>query len=143
MLEGVGGGGGGFGGGGISMGSSDFRETVIGEATYAAVQKLAAKLIDKKDRLPTVKLEIRGMVADVDGSMVILNVGNSHGVKVGDQLKVLRVKRVVKDPATGKVLREITADVGQIQITEVDEGSSVGTIVSGSDIKISDLVRNQ
>jgi hypothetical protein len=143
LLEGVGVGGGGFGAGGIDMGSSDFRETVIGEATHEAVKSLAQELINSADRLPTIQLEIRGLVADVDGSTLILNVGSSHGVKVGDQLKVLRVSRVVKDPATGRVLREITKDVGQVQITEVDESSSVGTFVFGSDVAVGDLVRNQ
>lgn len=49
--------GGGFGGaggaGGISMGSSDFRETVLGEATEAAVKQTVEKLIAAKGRLGT------------------------------------------------------------------------------------------
>ena len=142
LLGGAGGGGGGFGGGGIQMSSSDFRESILGEATTAAVEAVAQKLIGSNEKLPEVKFEIRGMVADVDGSMVILNVGSSHGVKVGDTLNILRVKRTVKDPATGKVLREITETVGQVKISEADEGSSVGTVISGSDVKIADLVRN-
>lgn len=50
----LGGGGGGWGGGGggeISMGSSDFRETILGEATDKAVKDLVAKLVAAKDRL--------------------------------------------------------------------------------------------
>lgn len=50
LLEGGGyGGAGGFGG--INMGSSDFRETVLGEATEAAVKDTAKKLVAAKDRL--------------------------------------------------------------------------------------------
>jgi curli biogenesis system outer membrane secretion channel CsgG len=49
--------GGGFGGaggaGGISMGSSDFRETVLGEATEAAVKQTVEKLVAAKGRLGT------------------------------------------------------------------------------------------
>jgi curli biogenesis system outer membrane secretion channel CsgG len=49
--------GGAFGGvggaGGISMGSSDFRETVLGEATEAAVKQTSEKLIGAKGRLGT------------------------------------------------------------------------------------------
>jgi curli biogenesis system outer membrane secretion channel CsgG len=51
MLGGGGGGGGKGGGGGISMGSSDYRETVLGEATEAAVKAVVAKLIAAKTRL--------------------------------------------------------------------------------------------
>lgn len=50
----LGGGGGGWGGGGmgeIEMGSSDFRETILGEATDKAVKDVVAKLVAAKDRL--------------------------------------------------------------------------------------------
>lgn len=49
--------GGAFGGvggaGGVSMGSSDFRETVLGEATEAAVKQTSEKLVGAKARLGT------------------------------------------------------------------------------------------
>ena len=142
LLGGGGGGGGGFGAGQISMTSSDFRETVLGEATEAAVENLSAKLIKKSDRVPERVVEVRGLVADVDGPSLILNVGSSAGVKAGDTLKILRVTRTVKDPATGKVLREITKQLGAVRIDEVDAGSSMGTLVEGSEIQVGDLVRN-
>jgi len=51
MLGGGGAGGGGGGFGGISMGSSDFRETVLGEATEAAVKMVVEKLVAAKGRI--------------------------------------------------------------------------------------------
>jgi curli biogenesis system outer membrane secretion channel CsgG len=42
---------GGAGVGDIEMGSSDFRETIIGEATEAAVKELSTKLVAAKSRL--------------------------------------------------------------------------------------------
>jgi curli biogenesis system outer membrane secretion channel CsgG len=51
MLGGGAGGGGGGGLGGISMGSSDYKDTVLGEATEAAVKAVVAKLIAAKDRV--------------------------------------------------------------------------------------------
>ncbi len=49
----LGGGGGGWSGGGgeIKMGSAEYRETVLGEATEAAVKQVVAKLIAAKARL--------------------------------------------------------------------------------------------
>jgi curli biogenesis system outer membrane secretion channel CsgG len=50
----LGGGGGGWGGGGfggIDMGSSDYRETVLGEATELAVKQVTEKLVAAKTRL--------------------------------------------------------------------------------------------
>jgi len=142
LLGGVGAGSGGFGAGGIEMGSSDFRESILGEAVQAAVEELSQKLIGSEDKVTFVKLEVRGLVADVDGTSVILNVGSSHGVKAGDVLNALRITRTVKDPATGEVLREVTEPVGQVRIDEVDERSSVGTVVSGAGIEVGDMIKN-
>ena len=50
----VGGGGagtGGGGGGGFSMGSSDYRDTILGEATEMAVKQVVVKLVAAKSRL--------------------------------------------------------------------------------------------
>ena len=142
MLGGYGGGGGGGGAGSIDMSSSDFRETILGEAVALAVKELSQQLIEADARIPEVKVAIKGMVADVDGSMVILNVGSSHGVEAGAILKVKRVTRTVKDPATGRVLREIASIIGEIRVDEVDEGSSVGTIISGDSVEVGDKVTN-
>jgi curli biogenesis system outer membrane secretion channel CsgG len=51
LLGGVGGAGAG-GGGTIAFGSSDFRETILGEATETAVKDTTAKLVAAKTRLP-------------------------------------------------------------------------------------------
>jgi curli biogenesis system outer membrane secretion channel CsgG len=51
LLGGAGGGGGVGGGGEINMGSSEYRDTVLGEATEIAVKQVVAKLIAAKSRL--------------------------------------------------------------------------------------------
>ena len=51
LLGGAGGGGGGGGFGGVSMGSSEFRETILGEATELAVKDTSVKLVAAKSRL--------------------------------------------------------------------------------------------
>ena len=51
LLGGGGGGGGGGGFGGVSFGSSDFRDTILGEATEMAVKATTAKLVAAKSRL--------------------------------------------------------------------------------------------
>jgi len=80
-------------------------------------------------------------VADVYGNQVILNKGSSDGYRVGLILSVERVVREVKDPATGAVLRKLTEPAGQIQLTEVDQGSSVGRILSSSGFKVGDVAK--
>lgn len=143
LLGGGGAGGGGFGAGGIDMSSSNFQETILGEATRAAVEQLAAQLIAQAGKVPSTTVAVEGLVADVSGGTVIINVGKSAGVEVGMKLAVERVGREVKDPATGKVLRRLTTQVGEIEVTEVDEVSAVAKIVSGEGLKVGDIVKNK
>jgi curli biogenesis system outer membrane secretion channel CsgG len=51
LLGGGGGGGGAGGGGGINFGSSNFHDTILGEATEAAVKMTVEKLVAAKTRL--------------------------------------------------------------------------------------------
>ncbi|MEO8255761.1 MAG: CsgG/HfaB family protein [Acidobacteriota bacterium] len=141
-LTGGAGGWGGFGAGGVNFGSSNFQNTIIGEAVKASVEQLSTAVIKEQGRVQTRQIAVQGLVAAVAGDQIILNVGARTGVKVGDQLTVERLSQEVKDPATGKVIRRLTAPVGVLKIVDVDDDSSVGTIVSGSGFKISDLVKS-
>ena len=145
LLAGAGGGSGGSGGGALDMGSSNFKSTILGEATSSAVTQLSEGLVQANSRIPTtapVKVAVKGMVAFAQDSLVIVNVGSDHGVAAGMELSVERVSQVIKDPATGKVLRELTDKVGTIKVTKVDAGSAEATAISGSGFKVGDVVRN-
>ena len=87
-------------------------------------------------------IKVDGLVAAVDGGQIVLNVGAKAGVKVGDQLEVLRVTKEIKDPSTGAVIRRLTTTIGVIQATDVDDASSVCTPVSGSGFQEGDRVRS-
>jgi hypothetical protein len=80
--------------------------------------------------------------AAADGGQIVLNVGARAGVKVGDQLLVARVTREIKDPATGSVIRRLTSTIGIVRATDVDDASSVCTVVSGSGFKAGDTVKS-
>ena len=139
----VGGGGGwhGFGGGGVDFGSSDFQETIIGEAVKKAMEQLSAGLIADAPKLQARTIVVQGMLAFVDKNGVVVNVGKKDGLKSGDLLSVERVTREIKDPSTGAVIRRMTSQMGTIQITDVDEGSAEAKILSGSGFKVGDMVK--
>src|SRR5262245_26787352 len=141
----VGGGGswGGFGAGGVNFGSSDFQNTIIGEAVKVATEKMSADLISDKGTVAVRAVVVQGLVAAVAGPQIILNVGTKAGVKVGDQLNVERVSQEIKDPATGKVIRRLATPVGVLKVTEVDADSAVASVVSGTGFKVSDVVKSQ
>jgi len=131
----------GFGGGNADFGSSDFQNTIIGEATKAAVDQMTTEVVSDKDKLQARTIVVSGLVASVDGGQIILNVGSKAGVKVGDQLNVERVSKEIKDPATGQVIRRLSSQLGVLKVTDVDDTSSVCSVVSGSGFKVGDAVK--
>ncbi len=131
----------GFGGGAVDFGSSDFQQTILGEAVKAAVDQMSSGLISSAPKVEARVILVEGMVAAVEGGQIVLNVGAKSGLKVGDRLSVERVSREIKDPATGKVLRRMSSQIGIIQVTDVDDVSSVGNVVSGNGIKVGDLAK--
>lgn len=131
----------GFGAGAVDFGSSDFQETILGEAVKAAVDQLSTNVIAVNGKLQTRTVVVEGLIAAVEGDSVVLNVGAKAGVKAGDQLSVERITKEIKDPATGKVIRRMSSKIGVIQVTEVDDVSAVAKIVSGSSFKVGDMAK--
>jgi curli biogenesis system outer membrane secretion channel CsgG len=140
-LVGAGGGGGSAGGGLYDMTSSRFGQTILGEAVHEAVNGLAVQLDQEAQRLPTRTVTVEGLVADVSGNSITLNVGSKAGIKVGDRLEVSRKVRDIRDPATGKVIRSVVNKVGDVTITEVDESFAVGTFTGSSAPKVGDRAK--
>jgi len=93
-------------------------------------------------RIPHETVQINGLVADASGASIVVNVGSSSGVHVGDKLGVTRVSRVIKDPATGKVLRNVEEPVGELSITSVDAGSAEGQFTGSGQPKVGDTVKS-
>ena len=131
----------GWGGGAVDFGSSDFQQTILGEAVNAAVQQMSGELIADNSKLEARTIHVEGLVAGVDGSQIILNVGGKAGLKVGDQLTVERITKEIKDPSTGQVIRRMSSPVGVIRLTDVDEISAVGAVVSGTGFKVGDAFK--
>jgi curli biogenesis system outer membrane secretion channel CsgG len=140
-LIGAGAGGGSGGGAGLDMGSSNFGQTILGEAVQAAVTDAATQLDTAAANLPTVKVSVSGLVADASGNTLIINVGSKTGLKVGDTLDISRQVRTVKDPATGKVLKAITDKIGSGTVTQIDQDSATVTFTGASPAKVGDVAQ--
>jgi curli biogenesis system outer membrane secretion channel CsgG len=131
----------GFGAGAVDFGSSNFENTIIGEAVKGAMQQLSTGLIEGAPKLATRSIVVEALVAFVDPAQVILNVGSKSGIKVGDRLSVERVKQEIKDPASGKVLRRLSQAIGSVEVTDLDDASAVCKIVNGTGFKIGDRAK--
>lgn len=131
-------------GGAVDMSSSNFADTILGEAVYGAVNSLAQQLGSKATSLPTRTVAISALVADAapDGTITI-NAGKKAGVKVGDRLVISRVTREIKDPGTGRVIRRVEDKLGEITVSEVDDLSAVGKFSGSGAVKVGDTAKNQ
>ncbi|MEM7771865.1 MAG: CsgG/HfaB family protein [Cyanobacteria bacterium P01_A01_bin.37] len=114
---------------------ADNVRAVLSEATDMAIAEVVASLNESATSVAAVPPSLptqSAVIADITGSTLILNRGNTQGYRSGMCLSVERVVREVVDPETQEVIRQVTETVGEIQLTDVDARSSVGQITSGS-----------
>ncbi len=131
----------GFGGGGVDFGSSDFQQTIIGEAIKQAVDQMTQGLVDASPKFSARIIKVEGTISAVDNGQIVLNIGAKTGIKAGDHMSIERVTSTIKDPTTGAVLRRMTSKMGELEVTDVDEVSAVCRIVAGNGFKIGDVAR--
>jgi len=130
---------------GYSVDSSSRKEAkLLTTATVDAINQVVEKLNKGSTQLaaaPRALPRVNALVADITGNTVILNKGSDEGFQQGLKLSIERVTRQVKDPSTGKVIRQVTQSMGTIEITESDANSSVGKIISGGTFKVGDMAK--
>lgn len=131
-----------FGVGGGSATSNEGK--LLTQATEKAIDQVISDLNTKSANLaalPKALPSVNATVADATGNTVVLNKGKSDGYRVGMKLSIERVTRQVKDPSTGKVIRNITQAMGMIELVDVDATSSVGKITTGGKFKVGDIAK--
>ena len=126
----------GFGGG------NKFNEKKATEALREAIGKVS----DKIDATPLDVLEKSAsqgpiMVADVDGTTISFNNGSNAGLEVDQEVTISRKNKVIKDPATGKVLKVKYEEVGKVKLTSVEASYAEGQTISGSGIQVGDEIK--
>jgi len=126
----------------VDMTSSNFAETIIGEATQDCVNKLADILLGQTANMKKAVREVEGRVADVSGKTLVLNVGSNDGVNVGEIFEVLNIVREVKDPVTKETLDVVTEKTGEMTITSVRDKVATGTY-TGSPAKVGFMARKK
>ena len=126
----------------VDMTSSNFAQTIIGEATQDCVNKLADILKEQSANMKKTVREVETSVADVSGNTLVIAAGGNDGVNVGETFEILQVVREVKDPTTKEVLDRITNKVGEMTVTSVRDKIATGTYV-GSPAKVGFLARKK
>jgi curli biogenesis system outer membrane secretion channel CsgG len=116
----------GVGGAGASMTSSNFQQTIIGEATSNAVTKIVEFLEARIPQLPAKPRDIDGRVATVGSGTIVLNVGSQDGVLRGDRFEILQINGEIKDPTTREVIDVDAVKIGEFVADGVREKTSTG-----------------
>jgi curli biogenesis system outer membrane secretion channel CsgG len=132
----------GVAGAGFDMTSSNFAQTIIGEATQDCVNKLAEILDTQVTGMKKEARAVEATIADVSGSSIVITAGTNDGVNTGDVFEVLRSVREVKDPTTHEVLDRITEKTGELTIVSVRDKIATGAY-SGSPAQVGFLVRRK
>ena len=126
----------------VDMTSSNFAETIIGEATQDCVNKLADILKEQSANMKKTVRAVETSVADVSGNTLVIAAGGNDGVNVGEIFEIHQVVREVKDPTTKEVLDRITNKVGEMTITSVRDKIATGNYV-GAPAKVGYLARKK
>ncbi|MEA3356066.1 MAG: CsgG/HfaB family protein [Candidatus Bipolaricaulota bacterium] len=130
----------------ITVGDTQFDETIVGKATNSALNKLVVRLIKGMEEVaPTViaargalpaeqaetTVSSEGQIARIlsDGRIAI-NIGSDAGVSKGDSFQVLETENLVTDPGTGAILAyDVVGIKGELIIVEVREKASYAVVV--------------
>ena len=142
----------------ITVGSSQFDETVVGTAMNQAIDRLTSTLLVSLESTAPLVLDreapaaavgmvtahLEGQVAAIlpDGRIAI-NLGTSSGVREGDVFEVLEVEGLILDPQTNEILAYNMISVkGEIVVTEAREQVSYAVPTSSFVLIIGDIVRS-
>jgi curli biogenesis system outer membrane secretion channel CsgG len=113
-------------GGASGMTSSNFQQTIIGEATSNAVTNIVEYLEGKIPQLPAKPREIEGRIATVGAGTAVLTVGTQDGVMRGDRFEILKINGEIKDPTTKEVIDLDAVKIGEFVADGVREKTATG-----------------
>ena len=132
-----------FAGGAVNMASSNFGETIIGEATMDAVNKLAEDInrANLQGGAGSRELDLDARVADVNGNSITINAGTAAGLAPGQTFTIYHKGKEIKDPSTGEVLDVQTTPIGQLTIRVVRDRISIGDFSGATPPRVGDVVR--
>jgi curli biogenesis system outer membrane secretion channel CsgG len=121
---------------GVNMSSSNFQETIIGEATVDCINKLAGIANSKEQSIASKSSEVEAKIAEISGTKIYLAAGSNDGVQQCDRFEVSRVIKEIKDPSTGEVLDLQTEKVGELMVMEVRDKISIAYFNGSSAPKV-------
>jgi curli biogenesis system outer membrane secretion channel CsgG len=121
--------------------SSEFANSLLAEATRDAVDKIAVQLNSFAEKIPPLRLEMEGLVADVAGDSITLNLGKKSGVRVGDKFAILREVPEDTDRKPSGSLLQVVEQVSEATITEVGESYATAIFAGSRQVRVGDRAK--
>jgi curli biogenesis system outer membrane secretion channel CsgG len=110
----------------ISLKSSKFESSPLGQAVRLAIQDGVKKIAT---RMEAVKWQAKIAAIDTDMNLLYLNVGKDSGLKVGDVLTVRRLGKEIKDPDTGVIIGRVAGkEIGTCKVTQLIDSKITGAV---------------
>ncbi|MBE9211221.1 hypothetical protein IQ247_00555 [Plectonema cf. radiosum LEGE 06105] len=126
----------------ISKTTNNIQEKLVVLATEKAMNEITNQLNTHSEELACL-LRKPTLIADVNGSQVILNKGKLHGYCKEMIFSIERSPQTIIDPATGRIISMKTEKVGTIKLSEVDAQSSLGVGITepGKSFQVKDIAK--
>lgn len=115
--------------GGFVFGHGDMKQGLVGDTLAAAIDNTINDLLHEVSQL-----RWRARIADIDedSGAIVLNRGESSGLRPGMVLDVYKLGKKIVDEQTGDVISEgKETKVGTIEVTEVEAKAAFCKILSG------------
>jgi curli biogenesis system outer membrane secretion channel CsgG len=123
--------------------ASDFVNRLFPEATRNAVNQLASQLNCFAEKIPALHIAVEGRIAEVTGNTVTLSINKHSGLKVGDQLRIVRDAPAAGAPGKANASRPVPSElVGVAMIITVSEDSATATVPASVEPRIGDRVQS-
>ncbi len=100
-------------------------EIPISARSESDFEQIAKTVVEKIGKMVKVEPAIVGFLK----GKPVFDAGSELGINLGDELEIYRIKQVVKDPETGKVLYRDIEVIGRVRIVDVKPDASVGKIL--------------
>ncbi|MBV9232612.1 MAG: hypothetical protein JO030_01105 [Candidatus Eremiobacteraeota bacterium] len=121
---------GGFGGGVAgSYNNQQFVNSDMGHLIDDEAAKIVNSIDPSRFAAGPAAPALSGHIAAIDGSNIIIDIGENRGVQAGQQFDIVKVKSFV-DPTTHQVLH-VNENIGRLQIDTVSSNAAVGHVISG------------
>lgn len=120
----------------------EFVESLLPEATSNAVDQIAMQLDAFAEKIPALQITMEGRVAEVAGSVLTLNMGTKAGLKMGQQMEILRDTPASSNATTPSDSPHLPEKIGLVTITELGDDYATAVFSGPGVPHVGDRVRS-